>query len=234
MEFLSTNIKNCLAILDTHFVDLEEDIDLLSHRLISTHKLEEKLLIATKCVDLCEKFHSYFHFEQSYFHLLLAKLYLERDEKDDAIKQLEKSLFQDHLNHEALDLLIKYYNETQDNDELEKYKNHASSYMVKIGRTEVYSRNFSDFEGFLKFALSDPVFNEPESQSYWVMYEKYLKSPSVDHLIKTIDIISKNHALYHNNAARIYYNRHLIFQELGDIGLAKNDMIKSKNLDPEL
>ena len=74
MKLMEVKINDCLS-----YKNFEKDIniDLLSKLLLNKEtQLNEKLEMATRCVNLCEKFHSYFHYEQSYFHLFLAKNYL--------------------------------------------------------------------------------------------------------------------------------------------------------------
>lgn len=73
-KFLKVEINNCLSLNDKHFSDSQHNIDYLSESLnFETVDLQQRLNLATKSINLCEKFHSYFHFEQSYFHLLLGK-----------------------------------------------------------------------------------------------------------------------------------------------------------------
>ncbi len=204
-EFLSTNINECLSLNERHFADININIDYLSKSL-SQLDPQQQLAIATKCINLCEKFHSYFHFEQSYFHLLLGR-------QQSASEQYEAAVLQDPLNNEAIHLL----NQTTEHSD------------------KLYVRDFKDFSDFLKFAIGDSGFDGGYLPgSYWDWYEKYCESNDLQYLIKTVETISSAHQLYHTNAAKIYYNRYLCFQSLGNEILAKNDLIKSKNLDKSI
>ena len=124
-KFLTININECLSLNDKHFADMNLNIDYLSK---SLPELEHKqqLVIATKCVNLCEKFHSYFHFEQSYFHLLLGKL-------QQSSEQYEAAIFQDPLNYEAKHLL----------------NNFQSNSNVTFKDT-LYTRDFQNLKQFLE------------------------------------------------------------------------------------
>jgi len=231
MKFLSTNINEALSLQDYYFADQGENIDHLTNSLAQSLPIGNKLSIATSCVELCEKFHSYFHFEQSYFHTSLAKLYLELQSTEDAVRQLEKALFQDPLNGEALHLLVRTWSQSENPAEVEKYQKHCISHNVNPDDGRSYSRNFRNFTDFLKFAIANPVERAPIEESYWAAYEKYQTSSKIEYLMETVEQAAKCHALYHANAARIYYNRHIVFCELGHHDLAKNDLFKSRNLD---
>lgn len=204
-KFLTVKINETLSLNSKHFGNESNNIDILSKGL---HDLRlappQKLVIATKCVNLCEKFHSYFHFEQSYFYLLLGK-------QTKSNKAFEDALTQDPLNREAIHYLEKPEKEF-------------------IGMP--YKRDFRHFLDFLEFALGDTAINSPYPQgSYWDMYERYLVSNDIKDLHKTIETIAFAHKAYHVNAAKLYYNRHLCFLKMDNEILAKNDLVKARNLD---
>jgi hypothetical protein len=204
-KFLPVKINESLSLNSRHFGGENYNIDILSKELHDGRLAPpQRFVIASKCVRLCEKFHSYFHFEQSYFHLLLAK-------RTKSKQALEEAIIQDPLNREAIHYLEKPDKEF-------------------IGMP--YKRDFRNFLDFLEFAIGDTAVNVPYPQgSYWDMYEKYLVSNDIKDLHKTIEIISAAHKTYHMNAAKIYYNRHLCFLEMDNEILAKNDLIKARNLD---
>jgi hypothetical protein len=204
-KFLKVKINESLSLTSRHFGDEACNIDILSNELQDRRLVPpQRLVITTKCVRLCEKFHSYFHFEQSYFHLLLGK-------QTKLIQAFEEAVIQDPLNREAIHYLEKPEKEF-------------------IGMP--YKRDFRHFLDFLEFAIGDTVVDAPYPQgSYWDFYDKYLISNDVKDLHKTIEAISAAHKIYHINAAKIYYNRHLSFLEMDNEILAKNDLIKAKNLD---
>lgn len=95
-----------------------------------------------------------------------------------------------------------------------------------------YMRDFKDFPDFLVFAIGDTATNTPYLQgSYWDFYTRYLTTQDIQDLIKTLETISLAHKSYHMNAAKVYYNRHLCFKAMDNEILAKNDLVKAKNLD---
>ena len=61
------------------------------------------LLQISKAIEIIEKFHSYFHFEQSFCYLLLAYAYYCKKDSPAFDLYLEKSIFQDHCNIQALE-----------------------------------------------------------------------------------------------------------------------------------
>jgi tetratricopeptide (TPR) repeat protein len=202
-KFLTVNINECLSLNDKHFGDPNLNIDHLSKSLPELEP-KQQLVIATKCVNLCEKFHSYFHFEQSYFHLLLGK-------QQNSSEEYEAAIFQDPLNDEAKHLLNSNLTD------------------------KLYTRDFQSFSEFLKFAVGNNILNTEYLQgSYWYWYDKYCETNDLNFLIKTVETISSAHQLYHTNAAKIYYNRHLCFKSLGNEILAKNDLVKARNLDKSI
>lgn len=203
-------INQCLSLSETNFSDKNYNIDYLASQLYLDISSQEKLLLATRCVVLCEKFHSYFHFEQSYFHLLLAKRCSDSQER---LTQLELAIVQDPLNHEAKSLLS--------NEQSEDAKD--------------YTRDFKSFADFLMFAAGKTATaGSWPSESYWYYFDEYQQTNKLELLIKTVETITSAHKSYHTEAAKIYYNRHLIFAEMGNDILAQNDLIKSRNLDPSV
>lgn len=207
-KFLTVQINSCLSLTDD-LLQNDMNIDLLSKSLQNSDlPLQNKLNIATTCVNLCEKFHSYFHYEQSYFHLLLAKHLSDENEKNE---QLEKAIFQDPLNHEAKSLL---------NCRLIEKK---------------YERDLQSFKDFLFFVgVKENISIHTLQNSYWSYFEKYQQTNDIEFLKKALDTIAEAHKNYHTNAAKIYYNRHIIFYELGNEILGKNDLVKTKNLDSSI
>jgi hypothetical protein len=217
----NNDINQCLALTNENFSDSQYNIDYLSQKLHSNISLDKKLLIATRCVNLCERFHSYFHFEESFFHLLLAK---NTNNQELFIEELEAAIFQDPLNYEAKDLLNKKL--PIDNPRLDDHR-----YTSDIKEAK-YSRYIEDYKNFLLFAIGDTsLITYSPTDSYWYNFEQYKIKPEVEVLRFIVNLISTNHKLYHTEAAKIYYNRYIVFDEMGSDILAKNDLMKSKNLD---
>ena len=224
MQFKVVNINLCLSLEDENFSDDQYNIDYLTKRLHENISLEEKLSITNRCIRLCEKFHSYFHFEESYFNLLLAK---NVDNLELRIQALEAAIFQDPLNYEAKKLLIGIL--PKDDDRLYDHR-----YVGDI-KDEEYVRDFKDYRGFLHFAIGEAaVFSQPPIESYWHNFELYENEKEIGILQSIVELVSYNHKLYHTEAAKVYFNRHAIFSQLGNDVLAKNDLVKATNLDKNI
>ncbi len=215
------NINQCLSLNDENFSDNQYNIDYLAQKLHEDISLEEKLSIANKCVSLCEKFHSYFHFEGSYFHLLLAK---NLDSKELYIKELEAAIFQDPLNYEAKKLLFKEL--PPGDNRLHDHRFHGEIHDKK------YERDFENYRHFLRFAIGESaIIQQPPTDSYWYNFSHYQLTNELSLLKTTVDKISSNHKFYHLQVAKLYCNRSKIFYSMDCDILAKNDLIKAQNLD---
>ena len=215
MQFKVVNINQCLSLEDKNFSDHQYNIDYLGQKLHENINLEEKLSIASKCVNLCEKFHSYFHFEESYFNLLLAK---SVNNLELCIQALEAAIFQDPLNYEAKKLLIDIF--PKDDERLCDHR-----YVGDI-KDEEYVRDFKDYRGFLNFAIGDSaVITQPPVESYWHNFELYEDEKIIELLQSVVELVSHNHKLYHTEAAKIYFNRHAIFSQSNCDILAKDNLI---------
>lgn len=193
-RFLSVNMYECLGVQDAQSFQYEINLS-----------VNDYIKIMNEQIHFFEKFHSYFHFEQSYFHLLLAKSSLEICEEN-----LKAAIFQDPLNYEAMELLGE----------------------VKMQKIP-YTRDFQNFNDFIKFCAlqNNPQMSET---SYWYFFEQYLQTKNLDLLVQTVNAISAAHKKYHEEAAKLYYNRHLVFYEMNNEMLAKNDLIKARNLNPSI
>lgn len=137
MNLIKLNINEIL-LLDG--IEFDHDIEALNNQAMKEKSLEKQLELLNLAAKLIEKFHSYFHFEQSYFHNLLAQFY----QGDKRREQLQAALFQDHLNKQAQNLL----------DGLED----------KIK----YQRPFPSFSAYLSFALEKPVENA-KLKGFWAI-----------------------------------------------------------------
>jgi hypothetical protein len=166
------------------------------------------LYLANQEINFCEKLHSYFHFEQAFFHLILAKNLLLLEECREAIiqdpfnplaKQMEKLL----MNGQSLDEL------------------------------EAPTRPFNTYGEFLLSLDLDCDFSHYKKDSYWYYYDLYLADVKIENLYLAKKSIIATHQKYHQKAALAYYNRSLTFAQLGEEMLAKNDLIKAKNLNPD-
>lgn len=183
------------------FKDKTNDIDFLVSEAITELSLYKQLELLSLAAKKSEKFHSFFHFEQSYFHTQLAMSLKSKGQEIEAQTEFEKALFQDHLNIQAKEFL-------------------------SLGNSQVkYRRLFNNFIDYVIFATEEG-FDAPDSFGYW-----RFNNNSFEEIISDI---KSRHSLYHQEAAKIYYNRSIVFKSLGEEELSKNDIVKAENLDPKI
>lgn len=210
MELIELNINRFLYLENFHFKNSNNNIDFLNHQATLSKDLDKRLSLLILATEKIEKFHSYFHFEQSYFHLQLA-IHLKKENKiDEANKQLELSIFQDHANEQAIALL---------NNNKEHYN--------------PYTRQYNTFSDYLYFATEEKG-DTVGKNNYWDDYLNYQKSLEREVLEIIIARIRHSHLEYHKESAKLYLNRAITFYQLDQIDLFKNDLVKANNLDNEL
>jgi len=204
MPLIKLVINEVLLLMDFNFSDSNNDIDSLNQQAAEADDDALKLELLTKAIHMVEKFHSFFHFEQSYFHTQLAILYRRNNDEEKAGEQLKAAVFQDHVNMQAKGLLSG-----------EEW-------------AEEYARPYSTFTDYLTFAANEQVASA-QGQSYWA-----IAPDTAEGLEKIIQMIRLHHLGYHQEAAKLYLNRALVFHRMGQNELAKNDIIKACNLDNAL
>ncbi|MBN9543501.1 MAG: hypothetical protein J0G32_06915 [Alphaproteobacteria bacterium] len=164
-----------------------------------------------KSILIINKFHSYFHFEQTALYLFKALI-----NKEKSAYYIEKSLFQDHQNKAAIDA-----------------KNGK-----ELGIEDIlgYPHNIRTDDDFLKFALIDytPAELLFSHRKLFMQATEFYRNNDIINAEKFIDdainLIEEKHDLYHKNAAICYLKRAYIFEKHDRIELAKNDRIKANDL----
>ncbi len=204
MNLIELNINQILLIDKYSFQNLSNNIDYLNLQATLVENLDEKLALLTKAAEKIERFHCFFHFEQSYFHLKLAILYSNEGDNEKMRQQLELAIFQDRIN------------------------NQAKSMIEGFSAEQVYQRPYNNFSDYLSYATDEKV-EDFELQGYW-----QLSQDSIEAIEDIIGEIRKHHLNYHEEAAKLYLNRALIFHLLKQEVLAKNDIVKAHNLDNKL
>ncbi|MGB4191397.1 MAG: hypothetical protein WBJ81_02460 [Rickettsiales bacterium] len=211
MKLLELDI-NKILLLDKHrFKNNQNSIDYLNNLALKELNSEKRLAWLKIATAKVEKFHSYFHFEQSYFHLQLAKALLKQQRLEQAEEQLKAALFQDPLNLEAKAISI------DNNQNVKEYK-----------------RVYENFLGYLFFATEENEVAEAKALGYWQDYLDYQKNQEEIILGKIIEQIRWHHLNYHIEAAKLYLNRALVFHQLGSLEIAKNDIRKANYLDNKI
>ncbi len=205
MQLLDVNINKYLLLEGFKFTNPNNNIESLNKRAALTNSLEEQLLLLNIATQKIEKFHSFFHFEQSFFHLQLALYYLNKDEEK-AKQQLELAIFQDHNNQQAIAIL------------------------GGLKSNSPYQRIYINFNDYLKFATEETA-EYSGNQGYWNDWENSQDKETIENIIEKI---RHHHLNYHQESAKLYLNRAIIFHALKQDELSKNDLIKANNLDSKL
>lgn len=202
MKLLNLNINQYLLLEDFPFANQNNNIDYLNNSAILSTNLDEQISLLNLATNKIEKFHSFFHFQQSFFHLQLALLYLKTNNQTKAKEQLELAIFQDHENKQAIAIL----------NNLEEYN--------------IYQLPYKNFSEYLNFATEEPG-EYYYKNSYW----DSISSTNLEEIIKKTRYLHLN---YHQESAKLYLNRAVIFHYLNQTDLAKNDLTKANNLDSQL
>lgn len=207
MELIELNINNILLLDDFKFKDPYNDIDFLNHSASLSNNLDQQISLLKQAAHKVEKFHSFFHFEQSFFHLQLALKLFKNNKEKEAREQLELAIFQDHCNDQAIAILER-----------------------KIC-TKQYIRIYENFADYLSFATEEKVEYSKKEKGYWLDYLDYQQNLQEGTLEKIIDKIRQHHLKYHIEAAKLYLNRAIVFFYQNQLELAKNDLRKAFYLD---
>lgn len=235
MPLIKSNINSFLLLKNFHFADFYENIDFLNKKAILETDCNKRLLMLIRATSKVEKFHSFFHFDQSFFHLELACKYFEQNRIEEAVEQLKAAIFQDPLNSNAKYML-----------EMKK----------KINFDKQYSRPHNSFVDYISFATMNNKLNKEKcinadfspydfyaqndnisisKDNYWLLWLAYKKNEDDLSILETvIEKIRFCHQGYHAEAAKLYLNRALTFWNLNKHELAKNDVIKASNLDNKI
>ncbi len=232
MEFISTSLNPHLLIQDSYFEYPENNnIDLIISNLITSNQIAERRNFISAAIKNIEKFHSYFHFEQSFFHTQYAKYLFRQMEIEKAIDQYKLAIFQDHLNIEAHKGLIMLLPENSV-ESLEAIE-YAKRFNIKISDNvlEEYQRPYLTYEKYVAFATHS---SGDFIKNLSLPKNRYYENVIPKKLDEVIASISFRHKQYHKNAAIIYLNYCYVLLGSKEEELAKNALIKSRNLDPEI
>ena len=210
MQLIKLNINKILLLDDFKFQDSHNNIDFLNQQALLSNKAEEQLAWLKLASIKIEKFHSFYHFEQSYFHLQLAFHLIKEKKLEEVNEQLKLCLFQDPLNKQAGSIL-------------------------KPTKEKIppYKRIYNNFSDYLSFA-SDEKGKYSGIKGYWQDYLNYKKNKQAKILEEIIKKVRHHHLSYHEEAAKLYINRAIIHHHLKHIDLAKNDLRKANYLDKNL
>jgi hypothetical protein len=203
-----------------------------------------------KAVEYINQFHSYFHFEQSNLNLEAAKICAHLCYQEHERQYLEKAIFQDHINHEAIKKVAQLngdFTHHTNNIPYSSYIKFESDYIKR------FIGNFNPSEAILNLDHAIRSFDQGDVEravnliikinEQWhrllllkakISVHNKLYELALEQINEALRLIEHSHKSYHRTAAMVYKLRADEHYGNGKFDLAKNDLIKSKDLDPEL
>lgn len=193
-------INSVLLIDPAYYSSQEEDME----HLYNSHNIPSLLKAAQKC----EKFHSYFHYEESFFHTILASLI----DGDDKRENLEKAVKLSPLNQKAFRML----------NELDI-------------SNDIMSRPYPQILDYMRFATENNNLQSIKSfshENFWDLFDKFNATADISILKKAMQDLNERHMKYHQEAGEIYHAIHLLASKNNFPDIAKFAILKAQNLNP--
>jgi tetratricopeptide (TPR) repeat protein len=237
-------------------INITQDALNIAPKIILNHKTTTEFWIYQnidycKAISIANKFHSYFHFEQSNAYLIAAKLYHHMGDYKNEQIFLEKAIFQDHINYEAIALMNKYSDEYKNihipNTIYKSYIKYETKFLEfaivnyhpspEIEKLDL-AINLNDNHQFKKakeIITSSPL----DCHRYYLLFAKvFAQREEFENALKqvnlAINLLEKCHANYHQQSAEIYLLRANKFSQDNQYSLAKNDLLKARDLNPKI
>jgi hypothetical protein len=186
MHFLKTNLNQAILIDESFFEDKESflnNIDYLNNVLLNEDEkakeilkgtifddedvLQRKLIIISRAANFAEKFHSYFHFEEAYFHFVYANFLVKfhapgspQEELQKIIDHFEISIkqfkFNEFVHFNLIEFCKKNFDESKQKQCIQRFESlFQKKYEKRDGFADFkYERQFRSFEEYIQFALS--------------------------------------------------------------------------------
>lgn len=239
------NLYDILNIPDNIITNSSNNI----YNIIDNITNDEKGVITfNRVITIINKFHSYFHFEQSFANLLCAYIANIKGFHDLVETYLQKAIFQDHLN----DIATKFFDYLailQPDEHLKFIQNYNKHYVYEINFLHFAISNFTILSE-LK-ALDNGInciYNHRAEYGISLLLSCGYKShrtginlaigyliksdldSAMDYASQTLSLLEANHLKFHKLAASFYLKRAILFDKLGRVDLAKNDRLHASNL----
>ncbi len=238
------DINNLYAILNIpESIILDKNLSLHYHLSLVDFNNDAAIKIQSMntVINILNKFHSYFHFEQSFAYIVCAYVHSLMLDTSSQERFLAKAIFQDPNNAIALD-----FEEAQDVNTLLNYDKHyiyeKTFLHFAIGgfhHLPVLSALDDAIEKVWFFGQTDDIFQEYNYESHRVYVTRaiaalFLKQYdlALSNIEKAIAMLETSHLNYHRFAASMYLKRAAVFEKFGEYALAKNDRVKAKDLFP--
>jgi tetratricopeptide (TPR) repeat protein len=210
-------INNVLLINPSYYSCKQEDIEHLYY--------SDNITNLVKAAEKCEKFHSYFHYEESFFYTMFSNLVPSHQKQE----FLEKAIHLSPVNKSAL-IMLQQINSSKTN-----------KLQLKLSHIEKFSDNllrpYKTFLRYMQFATENNTLQSVDvihSDNYWVLYEEFDHKQDIEILEKAMKDLKERHVLYHKEAANIYYALYLLARSNDLLDLARFAITKAMNLNPEI
>jgi len=238
------NIYFILNIPENIILNKENNINHLLFVFEHENSLEKKLYYVSKIIEIVNKFHSYFHFEQSFCYTLYAYILHLKNDQISKNQYLSKALFQDRINSIALDfnnkidtkglLWLSLYNKNYQYESM--FLQFAVGTFEETSEITLLDRLIKlvfDSKIALAVALQDEI-NYSSHRQYLIKSIIAINLGDLalaeDKIKCAINMLEDSHKKYHKYAAKLYASRAVIFEELGLNDLSKNDIFKFHDL----
>lgn len=228
----------------------ENDLDKYLALSAQAGATDKKCACFSRAIVALDKFHSYFHFEQSFVLTILAYICNLKGDKKHAIECADKAIFQDPLNYVAKNFLkrkpltwnaITSYDKhfKYEKDFLEfvggEFKPHAETDILdKVIQCLFDKKTKKKLPAKHKKIVSHTKHTSHRvniARAVMALNEKKL-ADSHKHITQALKKLEEAHKAYHQYASMLYKKRADLFNKLGQIDLAKNDLIRAENLFP--
>lgn len=205
----------------------------------------------SKIIEYTNKFHSYFHFEQSFAYLLCAFLYKQMGKEEMMETYLEKSLFQDHTNPIALEFddpaildILSYDRYFMSEDDFLDFAlgDHLIDDLAEYIDLETY-RLVQYFKGeeedsFYKVTKAPLQEYNPDGTHRLAIlhglyeFKRNNIASALTYALESVRNLEDSHKAYHMYASELYKERARVFEKVGEKALSKNDLVKANDLYP--
>jgi hypothetical protein len=236
------DIYQILNIAPSVMSDNSNNVNYWLMQIVATNNYHINLAHINQIISIIEKFHSYFHFEQSFVYTISACAHYAAKDFNSTSELLAKALFQDPINTLALNLP----NQMQTVLLYDKNYRYEQSFLRFAIKEFVTSRQLEFLDQAISYVYLDRIRDAQilledffyDSHRFWLIkaiisYYNYDFSSALQQIKHAARMLETSHQNYHQYAARIYALRAKIFNQLGQSQIAKNDLVKARNLCPK-
>lgn len=188
----------------------------------------------------CDAHHHYYHYQSSAQYLLLARACFALGRQDEAMEAIEKALFQDHFNEEAL--ALKACEGRQ--EVAQSYDKHPmmdADFCASVGKQQddtgrrhdeaIALWQQGDAEGALTKLAENPTHSNSRFARARIYFAQQDYAKAYAELKEAVKLSHVRHDAYHRTASDAHVERARAFAANGRPELALNDYAKALDLD---